>query len=263
MDNNHKKLINQIIIACKGQFKGNLCGILITGSFLNYTRKNSWSDLDLLLILKHIKYSDCILSSNLSVMLQKSLNTPVSLDLVHQDIAEKIDSITCLHTKTFQSLYEAELFPNKIIYKTKNLKLGYPIEQLVKEVSDRNVNYFYQEIRKNLIRNSIDDKSQIKETLRVSIRRLFNLLKMSIQSVTLTPCQSKNEILSKTQAIFPKIDSKILSKLLKIIDAWDYDYSTENIFKLLNDIFKFTEKFYVEYQNMKSSIEKNQTKTWD
>ncbi len=262
MDNNHQELIKQIITTGKNQFKENLCGILISGSFIKQSHNKAWSDIDLLLILKHIQYSDCILSSNLSHKLQESLGIHVSLDMVSQDIAESIDSITFLHTKSFQTLYEAMLFPNRLIYKIPDLKLGSPSKQLVKQVSDGNVHYFYHEIRKNLIRNSIDDKLRLKETLRVSTRRLFNMLKMSIQSITLTPSQSKNETLLQTQTLFPKLDPKVLYRLIKIIDTWDYDYSPEIMFKLLNDIFNFSKIFYLEYLNTKSFTQNNQTKTW-
>ncbi len=254
MDNTHQELVKQIIATSKNQFKENLYGILISGSFLKHSSNNSWSDVDLLLILKHIQYSDCILSSNLSLKLQESLGISVSLDIVSQDTAESVDSIIFLHTKSFQTLYEAKLFPDKIIYKIPDLTLGTPSEQLIKEVSNKNVHYFYQEIRKNLIRNSLNDKDKLYETLRISIRRLFNMLKMSIQSITLSPCQSKQETLLQIQTTFPDLDTKILSELIKIIDSWNHNYSTEYLFSILNDIFNFSETFYVEYQNMKASI---------
>ena len=258
MDNNNK-IIEKLLNTFKEAFSTNLQAIIVSGSFFGQIEKTQWSDLDLLIILEKLEYSDCLQSARLAQELEKTFNTNVSVDTVSLKDVEKVnrEGTLYLHTKTIQSLFEAKLYPHKVIFKNKALTLPIPNKEIIRKLSDELVTFFYNDLRKTIIRNPANDLGKSKAALKITIKRLFNMMKMSYQYLTYIPTQSKNETLNAVSKLNLSFELKIAYKLLKVIKRWEQLNDQYGVNKYLEQIFNFSSYYYRTFEEHKNVLIKN------
>lgn len=247
MANNNK----EIILSNFSKVFSNIKYLIISGSFSNGTNIDSWSDIDLLLVLDNITFKDYIATSKISKDLKDVTSFEVSIDLISSNDINHINAgfVKRYHPKIIQTLIEADLDKSKVIYQNGDFIINIS-DKDVRNTSINNVNFFYQEIIKNLTRSSQGDMKQIKAVLKIIIKRIFNLLKMGIQSIELTPPQNKSLVIKLTEKYFPDLNNKLLYELQTLRKNWLDNNDKEKMIDLLEKIYIYSNEYYEVYSRV-------------
>lgn len=234
------------------KIKNQLYCVIFTGSFFYSPDSGNWKDIDIIIVTK--KYS-IILQENISDIFQKlksKSTADISVDIIQKEDITNPSSILKLHTKVANAIYEANYNVSRITFFDSKEEIYKLTKKDIRVYSKTAVRELFQEAHKDISRNlSVILKDKDKEILKKYIKRIFNIIKMSIIFKTGEIPQTKKDAIKIAKEIFNYDFSKI-ERYIKIIDVWpniDEDEYKDLMLQLINEIYFFY-KYLEKYENM-------------
>jgi hypothetical protein len=214
----------------KKELDTHLVALILCGSTTSKSQVLGWSDIDYQLIVDHLTLELIRSCANISHKLEVAFNIELGINLLENNALNDPLSIqNRISTKDVQSLFEASLYPTKILFArddfniismsktdifSHSLRTFYHFKHFATQLSYR---YIYEDIT----------KSELRKHLRKLIKACFSITKFGLQTENLLPCQSKAEIISLASLQFSDFNFQFLRKLQIIIPQWEtleYNY---------------------------------------
>ncbi len=234
------------------KIKNQLYCVIFTGSFFYSPDFDNWKDIDIIIVTKK---NSILLQENISDISQKlkSISTAdISVDIIKKEDITNPSNILKLHTKVANAIYEANYNASRITFFDSKGEIYKLTKKDISIYSKTAVRELFQEAHKDISRNlSVILKDKEKEILKKYIKRIFNIIKMSIIFKTGEIPQTKKDAIKIAKEIFNYDFSKI-EYYIKIIDVWpnieEGEYK-DLMLQLINEIYSFY-KYLEKYENI-------------
>ncbi|MBI2631316.1 nucleotidyltransferase domain-containing protein [Candidatus Nomurabacteria bacterium] len=219
-----KKIKEKAIEELKRGLKKNLFAIVLTGSVSQNTHIVGWSDIDLLVIVKHLNFNVKRTIARIIMDLENYSNVHHGINVISEkEFLYPIIPQTSLEGKTLQTLVGLKNYPNRLLYSKRSVdlnKIYYPNKNGIKSYSLSNIGMFLLRNRQVLIKAREDSVEDFKNLLKKEIRASLTITKLAVQYFTGTFQEEHREILYKAKLLFPDFNFSVLEKNFKIIHKW-------------------------------------------
>lgn len=221
---------------------GNLFAVISAGSMAWGNYKESWSDLDVLIVVKKLdlkaKYKLAIVSN----ILEKKYKKHFGINVISEQEFNNPDlPAISLEGKTLQALLELKIFPSRIIFCKKKMidRIYSPTKRDVKMYSISNIAMFLLRNRRTLSGKNVKAFKDYKNIIAKEMRASFIITKLAIQYFIFYICSNNKEVIIKAEELFPDFDFQTLRINLKTIDRWNKIKRRSQLDSLLklNDVF--------------------------
>ncbi|MDD3475061.1 MAG: hypothetical protein PHP08_04180 [Candidatus Dojkabacteria bacterium] len=234
------------------KIKNQLYCVIFTGSFFSSPDSGNWKDIDIIIVTKK---NSIILQKNISDIFQKLKSisiADISVDIIQKEDVTNPSNILKLHTKVANAIYEANYNVSRITFFDSKEEIYKLTKKDIRVYSKTAVRELFQEAHKDISRNlSVILKDKKKEILKKYIKRIFNIIKMSIIFKTEEIPQTKKDAIKIAKEIFNYDFSKI-EYYIEIIDVWpniNKDEYKDLMLQLINEIYSFY-KYLEKHENI-------------
>ena len=228
--------IKQSVIRVLKSLKNNLFAIVSIGSFASRNYKESWSDVDILIVVEKLDSQVKKKIAQSIKILEKIHKRHFSINTItKQEFQNPALPTISLDGKTLQALLDLELSPERLIFsKNKQIsKIYSPNKKEIKDYSISNLFMFLLRNRKTLTSQIAKTPKEYKNMVAKEIRAGFIMTKLAIQYFTLHNCSSNKEIVQRAENIFRNFDFKVLKTNIRLIDKWDQISGINQLDKIL------------------------------
>ena len=235
-----------IIKTLKNVLKDNLFAVVSVGSMAWGNYKESWSDIDILIVVEKMdleaKYNIAIVLN----ILEKRYKKHFGINIISkQEFNNPALPAISLEGKTLQALLELKMFPDRIIFcKEKIINRIYaPTKKDIKMYSISNIAMFLLRNRRILSSRKAEAFKDYKNIIAKGMRASFIITKLAIQYFIFYTCSNNKEVIQKAEELFPDFDFKTLKINLKTIDRWNKAKGRSQLNSLLKLNDSFIENF--------------------
>ena len=240
------KIKHSIIKVLRNSLKNNLFAIVSVGSLDSGNYKESWSDIDILVVVEKLDLQIKQKIAQFKNFLEKKCKRRFGINTItKQEFQNPALPTISLDGKTLQALLDLKFSPERLIF-SKNKRLSKIYSPNKKEIRNYSISNFFM----FLLRNRKTLAGQIPQTLKEykdmterEIRASFIMAKLAIQYFTLHNCRNNKEIIQKAENLFKDFSSKTLKTNLRLIDKWNQINNVHQLDKILKSTDLFIEKF--------------------
>jgi len=227
------------------RFDKNLFAIISVGSLTTAHYRESWSDIDILVVLEQIYLSEKESVSELKSILEKKYGKKFGINVItkHEALRPSFPEIL-LDGKTLQGLLDLSIYPERLIYcKQKEVTFFVPNNKTIRKYSLSNIAMFLKRNRKALISEQHTEINRLKATAEREIRASFIMTKLAIQYKSGRNCHSYGEIIKRAKSLFLNFDFLNLNRMDKMIKHWNQTKSKKDLVYALNCADDYIESF--------------------
>lgn len=240
------KIKESIARILKNKLKDNLFAIISTGSFSSGDFKQSWSDIDVLIVVERLDLQTKKNIAQTINILEKKHKRHFGVNTItKKEFRNPILPAISMEGKTLQALLDLKYSSDRLIFcKNKQLKYFYlPNNKKIRDYSISNLAMFLLRNRRTLTRQIPKTFNEYKKTIEKEVRASFIMTKLAIQYFTLYNCQNNKEMIKKAEELFKGFNFNILKLNLKVINKWPRIKKYKQLDKILKSTDIFIENF--------------------
>lgn len=245
MSNEQNLKVDDMAQSFKDKFGENLFAIISVGSLITDHYLESWSDIDLLIVLEQISLADKMCLADLKLSLEKKYQQRFGINIMtkYEVLNPSLPEIA-LDGKTLQGLLDLNLNPHRLIYcKMENAPFFIPNRETIRAYSLSNIAMFLLRNRKTLTSKNNQDIKDLKDVVEKEIRASFIMTKLAVQYEINYNCGSYKNIIQKAKDMFPSFDFRILVENEETIQRWNFIQSRDELENILEKTDGYIESF--------------------
>jgi len=247
MSNKQNLKVEEIVRSFKNRLGENLFAIISVGSLTTDYYKESWSDIDLLIVLERISLTDKMHLADLKLSLEKKYQQRFGINIItKQEATIPIMPEITLDGKTLQGLLEANVHTHRLMYcKNEKASLFVPDKKTVLAYSLSNIAMFLLRNRKTLTSHFFNATGfkEFKAAVEKEMRASFIITKLAIQYKSSYVCTGYKDIIQRAKKEFSSFDFDILIINEEIICHWESVSTKEELETILDKTDNFIESF--------------------
>lgn len=240
------KIKQSAVGVLKGNLKDNLFVVVSIGSLASGNYKESWSDVDILVVVEKLDLQTKQKIAQSKKVLEKNHKRRFGINTItKQEFQNPALPTISLDGKTLQALLDLKFSPERLIF-SKNKRLSKIYSPSKKEVKDYSISNLFMLLlrnRKTLTGQIPKTLKEYKDMVEREMRAGFIMTKLAIQYFTMHNRDNNKEIVRTAEKLFTDFNFNTLKTNLQLIDRWSRIKEYHQLDKILKSTDLFIEKF--------------------